>query len=121
MAFERCPQPISCSLGDYSDRIEKGIWSSRLFVLAGLLLFWTVGWSGMEERKLSSFDLKGITDFVVERTVSLTSLGSRLKILAPLTARLASLDFLTVEGAVFLTFRTIHSLPLLGLSEKVSV
>ena len=79
----------------YNDLTVIGIWSIRLFVSAGLLLLWTVGWSGMKDRKLSSFVLNGITKFDIGRAVSLMSYGRRLNSLAPLTGRLGSLAFLT--------------------------
>ena len=64
-------------------------------MLAGLLRHCIVGWSGIVDRNWSSFDLKGMTDLVVVSVVSLTLRGRRLNILAPLTARLASLALLT--------------------------
>ena len=98
-----------------------GIWSSKLFDRAGLLLVWTVGWSEIVDKKLSSFVLNGITDFVSGRTVFRTSQGRRLNSLAPLTARLASLARLTRIGAFLFVDLTIHSFPLLGFILKLSV
>ena len=105
----------------YKNLITIGIWSRRLFELAGLLLVWTVGWSGMVDRKLSNFVLNGMTELGTVNPVSLTSRGRRLKSFAPLTARLPSITLLTWFGALLLISLTTHSLPLLGLFIKFTV
>ena len=93
LAFERCSQPVRQFV--YSDLTVIGIWSSRLFELAGLLLHWTVGWSGTVDRKASNFVLNGTTDLDNGKDTSRTARGRRLKHLAPLTARLDSATRLT--------------------------
>ena len=92
-------------------------WCSRLFVSAALGLPWMVGWSGIEARNLSSCVLNDCTLF---DEMFLSSLGSRLKIVAPLTARDDSFALRMAAGASRLIAGILASTPLLGLLVNVT-
>ena len=77
-----------------------------------------VGWSGIDARNLSSFVLKHCTLFDEK---FLSSRGSKLKIVAPLTAREDSFALRTAAGASRLMAGMLASTPLLGLLVKVTL
>ena len=79
----------------YLFNMNCGIWCKRLFDSADLPNPAIVGWSGILLKKSSSFILK-MSILLLSRF--LTSVGSRLKILAPFTPREDSLAFLTGAG-----------------------
>ena len=100
-------------------RLEtRGTWSNKLLVSAALTMPGEVGWSGTIDKNMSKWFLnrRKSPEFSF---LKLT--GSKLKSLAPCTARDLSLAALTLAGAEGGTWVGMAYLPLLSLNCHLKV